>query len=236
MYKLQKKMLMGGGRKTVVSYTNRIKNLFSTHLKFYWIANELLGTTAVDSTTNGNDGTYTAVTLGQPGIGDGNTSMLNGTDGAIAAPVSLRTVPAWNTSWGVGCYVKFANTTAPQYILAIFNHAFDQYIKFGVNVEGANNLECEYSWSNFGLQSVAFTSTTWNQIIITYNSVANTIICYLNGMAIITLTSVGTFTTDTVFYPYFVNSTSGRAIQGNVEHMFGVDRVITPAEALACFF
>ena len=43
----------------------------------YWIQGEAAGLVAVDQVISpGQDGTYTGVTLGQPGIGDGNTSPL----------------------------------------------------------------------------------------------------------------------------------------------------------------
>lgn len=42
----------------------------------YWPMNETSGLTAIDKSGNGYDGTYTGVTLGQTGIGDGNTCPL----------------------------------------------------------------------------------------------------------------------------------------------------------------
>jgi len=40
----------------------------------YWPMDEQSGTVAVDQSGNGRNGAYTAVTLGQPGMGDGRTA------------------------------------------------------------------------------------------------------------------------------------------------------------------
>lgn len=53
------------------AYTQKVKALSPIA---YWPQAEASGTTIVDESGNGRNGTYTAVTLAQPGIGDGRTT------------------------------------------------------------------------------------------------------------------------------------------------------------------
>ena len=54
-----------------VTYTGKIQALGPIA---YWPLSEASGTTIVDASGNARNGAYTAVTLGQAGIGDGRTS------------------------------------------------------------------------------------------------------------------------------------------------------------------
>lgn len=71
-------MLLGRARNPL-AYTNKIKALGPIA---YWPQAESSGTTIVDESGNGRNGTYVGVTLGQPGIGDGRTAA--GYDGATS--------------------------------------------------------------------------------------------------------------------------------------------------------
>src|ERR1039458_3012785 len=77
----------------------------------FWPLNESSGTTATDVTGNGHNGTYTGgFTLGQAGIGDGETAAsFNGSTGYVTVPdaSALRLVPPFSieswvypSSWG----------------------------------------------------------------------------------------------------------------------------------------
>ena len=62
------------------SYQSKVLNTQRANLCAFWPFDELTGTAAQDLSGNGITGTYTSVTLGQSGIGDGKTSALfNGT-------------------------------------------------------------------------------------------------------------------------------------------------------------
>jgi len=57
-------------------YMNKVKGIAPANLLAYWPQWEPRGTLINDLSGNGRIGTYTGVTLGQPGIGDGYTSPL----------------------------------------------------------------------------------------------------------------------------------------------------------------
>ncbi len=61
----------GGG------YSVKVKNIFGSSLIGYWPLSEAAGATAYDRSGHGFNGTYTGLTLGQPGIGDGSTSVYS---------------------------------------------------------------------------------------------------------------------------------------------------------------
>ena len=61
-------------------YYEEIKYMLGDDLLAYWMMAEDSGPTGIDSSGNGRDGTYSNVTLGQSGIGDGKTAAsFNGT-------------------------------------------------------------------------------------------------------------------------------------------------------------
>ncbi len=64
-----------GGRFIDDLYSKRIQE-FSANLVAHWDLNDRSGSVALDKSGNGNDGVITGATLGQPGIGDGLTSMF----------------------------------------------------------------------------------------------------------------------------------------------------------------
>ena len=70
MYRHALLQLLGSARNPL-AYTNTIKALGPIA---YWPQAEPSGTTIVDESGNGRNGTYVGVTLGQPGIGDGRTA------------------------------------------------------------------------------------------------------------------------------------------------------------------
>lgn len=65
-------LLRGTRRAILAARANYINKLLSYDPTAYWPMNELAGAVAYDLSGNGHDGAYTGVTLGEPGIGDGN--------------------------------------------------------------------------------------------------------------------------------------------------------------------
>lgn len=59
-----------------LDYADKVLSVAPNNLIAYWKMDEAAGGVAVDSSPEGNDGAYTGVTLGQPGIGDGLTCPL----------------------------------------------------------------------------------------------------------------------------------------------------------------
>lgn len=102
----------------------------------YWPLNEAAGTTMTDI-KNGYNGTYTAVTLGQPGIGDGLTSALfNGTSAyaQITGANLTNLAAAFNKDeFTVMAWAKVANA-------GVWSDATQRRILyFGFSVDEANN-------------------------------------------------------------------------------------------------
>jgi hypothetical protein len=59
-----------------LAYWQKVRQTAAANLIGYWPMWEPSGSTSFDLSPEGNDGAYTGVTLGQPGIGDGRTSPL----------------------------------------------------------------------------------------------------------------------------------------------------------------
>ena len=80
---------------------------------------EAAGLVAIDSSPEGNDGAYTGVTLGQPGIGDGNTSPLfdgaNDVNDVYSVPFNADfdgdeiTIMIWIRAINIGVWADAAN-------------------------------------------------------------------------------------------------------------------------------
>lgn len=63
-------------RAGALSYYQKVLSVAPANLIGYWPMDELAGGVAIDHSPEGNDGAYTGVALGQPGIGDGRTCPL----------------------------------------------------------------------------------------------------------------------------------------------------------------
>jgi hypothetical protein len=67
-------------------YRAKIETLFGANIVGYWPMNEASGTTCNDASASNKDLTYSGVTLGQPGIGDGKTCpYFDGVNDAVAS-------------------------------------------------------------------------------------------------------------------------------------------------------
>jgi Concanavalin A-like lectin/glucanases superfamily len=73
----------------------------------FWPLNETTGTVATDATGHGHDGTYTGTfTLGQTGIGDGDTAVLfNGSSGYVAVSDHAALRPGYG-AWSLEAWMK----------------------------------------------------------------------------------------------------------------------------------
>lgn len=69
-----------------MAYTDIVRALQSAHQVVYWPGTEASGTTAVDLSGNGRNGTYHDVALGQPSFEDDTTALgFNGTTSVLDA-------------------------------------------------------------------------------------------------------------------------------------------------------
>ena len=141
----------------------------------YWMQDEKQGAVSYDMVTarsNGaRNGTYTGVTLGQPGIGDGRTSPLfdgatdymNGFSASLAASINMSeiSIMLWLKMFNVGVWTDGARRDA-----------------FGIFINGANyiylsnilNNRLEWKYTAGGIQSVVqviVAETDWMALFMT---------------------------------------------------------------------
>lgn len=156
----------------------------------YWPFNEASGTTADNAEgTAARDGTYTAVTLGQTGIGDGNTCPLF--DGATSyvnlLTASLRaavnyvegTFSGWfklNSTWTDGArgFIFYLYSAGGSYII-IEKRAENNQFRFRQNNAAGTDRLYDIN---------PFTSTAWNHVAMTWTATGNAVICYMNGVQV----------------------------------------------------
>ena len=74
--RLRRMAVVVEGYTVMQPYYRRVLHTENDNLVGYWTLRESSGSTAVDESGNGCDGTYNSPTLGQPGIGDGWTVPL----------------------------------------------------------------------------------------------------------------------------------------------------------------
>jgi len=84
-FRLRRLMLLGGGGSDLLAYANKVLSIEPANLIAYYPMWEKSGAIADNyEGTVARDGTYANVTLGQSGIGDGNTCPLfDGTNGYV---------------------------------------------------------------------------------------------------------------------------------------------------------
>lgn len=178
-------MMPWDGGANPLAYTNKVIALSPIA---YWPMAESSGTTVLDASGNGRNGTYTAVTLGRPGIGDGRTAA--GFDGStsFANIYSASLDGAFNNAEGtMMVWFRFlsagvwTDATARQFFqlradannLAVIrrtttnNQLQDQY------VAGATA-------KNVSIVSLGG-SLAWNHMAVTWSKSADQVIAYVNG-------------------------------------------------------
>jgi hypothetical protein len=94
----------------------------------YWPLSETAGGLANDTTGNAHDGLFSGgVTLSQPGIGDGKSSvLLDGTSGQVVIPHSAQLEP---TQLSVECWINFTATPTgyPMFVCKNTGHGYVLY-------------------------------------------------------------------------------------------------------------
>ncbi len=147
----------------------------------YWRLGEPSGTTAVDLSGQGHDGTYVGgVTLGQPGAiaGDSNTAALfDGTTGHVVIPDSVDwnlgdfTLEAWikTTNAGVGRRRIVCQQDDTDYWLMSL---YENHFEFGSSIDG---------FLNFSPTGDPNTGT-WKHLVVVRNRTAGFARCYVDGV------------------------------------------------------
>jgi len=227
-----------GGSVLAQTYFQRLKNLFGTSLIAYWPMSESSGTVSVDYSGNNYNGTYTAVTLGQAGIGDnltsgswdGSTSYMQPGSGFLSAiNGQLGSILFWvaPTGWTVlgDAFQFFLNGS--------------NLIRCSQNSSGATD-RFEFNYIAGGTtkatsESSGQTYTTFQHFVLTWSLSADQFITYKNGAQLgSTQTGLGTFaagafTANQTLVGARI-TTPTNTLSGRISHFAVLDRVASLPE------
>ncbi|KRF43901.1 glycoside hydrolase [Paenibacillus sp. Soil787] len=145
---------------------------------------ETSGTSAIDSSGNGNDGVLkNGATWGQ-GIGGSSLQLSGGYNGAyVQMPNNLLQGVDDLT---ISAFMKMdATATAPQW-LATFSNTTNGYIYFAPTLSGKFRYAITpTNWSGeSGVASSSIPVNSWRQVAVTYSSVTGTATLYVDGVAV----------------------------------------------------
>lgn len=228
---------MGGGAAVMGGYSQKV---LSYGPIAYWPLWEPSGAVAQCLVNPAQNGTYVGVTLGQPGIGDGQTApFFDGVNDCV--PIwSAALVAAFNGSEGsmaswarvnaVGVWTDAASRHVFTLAVDANNRAY--YRKDTV----ANQLHWRYAAGGVTLNRTRAgeNTTNWFHIAITWSAAANQVICYFDGVQEgAVLVGLGVFVgallaANTVIGAWSTAPT--QAWHGWLAHCAAWDRPLTPAE------
>lgn len=180
-----------------LAYTNKVIALAPIA---YWPLADAAGASVVtDESGNGRNGTYTAVTLGQTGIGDGRTaasfdgstsfanvfstslqSAFNGAEGTIATWLRVSSSSVWTDAT---LRSPMTLSVTGSNVVRIRKPTTSNQIQ-GTYIANAINLSV----------TVGTSSLAWLHLAVTWSKSADQVIVYLNGtQSGSTLTGLGVF-------------------------------------------
>jgi hypothetical protein len=149
----------------------------------YWPMDEAAGAVAVDRSGNGRNGAYTAVTLGQPGIGDGRT-----------AP-SFDGTTSYNNVFGASLAAAFNSALGSIAIWFRLPENVDATNRFAINLfTDANNrvvfdrtagttMRWRYiAGGTTETLNITVANTAWHHFAVTWNKAGDQAIGYLDGV------------------------------------------------------
>jgi hypothetical protein len=207
----------------------------------YWPMNEAAGGTAFDYSGNGFDGSYTGVTLGQAGIGDGETcpyfdgandynnvysagfiASFDGTKGTFSIWVKVSDVSVWTDSTTDSAFDFDAD-------------GVDNIIRID---KSAVNNRLDYFYKAGGiLKSVLKTSisdTGWMHLGLTWDKTADEMKAYYNGSQEgSTQSGLGTWAGNPLSTRCIIgaqSTTPALPWNGNLAHPAIWDSALTPAQ------
>ena len=170
---------------TFVGYSGKV---IATGPIAYWILGEAAGAIAVDQINSpAQDGTYTGVVLGQPGIGDGNTAPLFDGTNDVVDIYSVTFNGVFNGSAGtMMAWARVSSAAvwtdgATRYILKI---AVDAGNRIWMQKIPSNELRWLHTAGAGGnqIRDVAVTPADWFVVALTWNQPSNEVIAYFQGI------------------------------------------------------
>lgn len=164
----------------VYAYTRKVQALSPIA---YWPMAELSGTVAQDASGNGRNGAYTAVTLGQSGIGDGRTApSLDGTTSynnvfgaslAAAINTAVGTVQVW---FRMTENVDGTN----RFLINLFTDVNNRLV---LDRTAATTMRWRYvAGGTTKTLNITVANTLWHQFVVTWSKAADQAIGYLDGV------------------------------------------------------
>jgi hypothetical protein len=218
-------VVVSGSLASNLAYTNKVKALSPIA---YWPLADTSGTTATDESGNGRNGTYTATTLGQTGIGDGRTAASLDGSTSFVNMFSASLQAAFGSAEGTfAAWARVANagvwTDAAQ--RRVIRFAADANNAVAMYRSTTNNT---FSWqyvaggTTLTRSKAALSTTDWFHIALTWSKTNNQAIAYFNGAqegAI--LTGLGVWAGNLASSTTLVGATSqtpGGVWNGNLAH------------------
>jgi hypothetical protein len=172
----------------VLAYTSKVKAVAPGNLIAYWPLAESSGTAIQDESGNAYNGTYTAVTLGQTGIGDGRTSALFDGSTSRGNVYSAGFAGAFNNQEGtfaiwfrvaaVGVWTDGINRRLVRLAVDANNQVY-------INKSASNNaLDLIYQAGGTakGVSPATFAGNIgWNHLALTWSKSGDAVKAYVNG-------------------------------------------------------
>lgn len=233
---LAQKLLLFGAQ----TYASKITNLFGGSIIGWWDQGEASGTASLDRSTSPANGTYSNVTLAQPGIGDGQTSALyngtssrsdigatgfpakfNGLEGAIGMWLKVSAVGVWTDATARNVIsISVDGTTTAQLLRDASNNSFT----FGYNAGGVSRTR----------NATSQTTVDWFHVILSWSDSGDAMWAYLNGAAVGAVQTIGTWAGTPATNRCFIGSRLSGADfwSGYIQHPIVLNRAPTAAEAL----
>ena len=220
-------------------YTDKVLAIQLGNLIGYWQLSESGGLTAIDVSGQANHGVYLNVTLGQSGIGDGNTAAgFNGTNSAADVFSSglfsdfdpaEGTLAFWVRVSGSGVW-----TDGTQRMIGVFTgSSLDNYLAI---VKTTTNNQLQFIYRANAVQQDVFSTvaggiTAWFHVAMTWSSSADEVKCYINGIQVGT-TQNGLDIWNAAFNGALLGAYSGpsQVWSGNLAHSPLWSAPLAPAE------
>lgn len=157
----------------------------------YWPLNEATGTNANCLVNSAQDGTYTGVTLGQTGIGDGNTCPLfDGTNDYVDIYSAALNTAFSGTAGTMVIWAKVFNAavwadTNSRMAVSLSDIGNENRVKLRKSTTN-NRLDAIYNQGGAGDVTVSRDpgpSTSWLHMAMTWNVAATALTFYVTGLA-----------------------------------------------------
>lgn len=170
---------------------DRIRATHPANLLAYWPLWDTQGTSAEDASTNNRNGAFvgSSYALGQPGVGDGRTSVSVTADAVNLYSASLRD----SFSGAAGTFMVWARVSAA----GVWTDGTERHIAHFSCFDGANYIRFYRPFVNYQIRLAYAANGTaltmseplrsdiaWMHLALTWDAAANRVIGYINGRPI----------------------------------------------------